>query len=106
VIIIGWSITQPNIQLMGMLTAEDCRHFLSLYTSALVSRTDDHRAKDKSKDLPGLDSWRLKELAKAVRERSPSYMRKDELEKLMDCKLYVMNIPLLIEDPEESLDRD
>jgi hypothetical protein len=35
-----------------------------------------------------VDSWRLNELPKSVRERTPSFMSKEELEKLMDCKLY------------------
>jgi hypothetical protein len=74
------------------LTSDECRRLLSLYDSALTSRIDGHRSKNAAKDLLELDAWRLKELSKAVRERKPSYMTKEELEKLMDCKLYIHSI--------------
>jgi hypothetical protein len=70
------------------LTEAECRHLLSLYDKALTSRIDVHRSKNGAKDLLQLDSWRLNELPKSVRERTPSFMSKEELEKLMDCKLY------------------
>ena len=73
---------------MTFPTGEECRQLLSRYNTALTSRIDGRRSKGGAKDLLELDSWRLNELSKAVQERSPSFMTKDELEKLMECKLY------------------
>ena len=70
------------------LTKAECQKLLSLYDSALTSRIDAHRSKNAEKDLHQLDSWRLIELPKSVRARTPSFMSKEELERLMDCKLY------------------
>lgn len=70
------------------LTKDECRKLLSLYEQALTSRIDVHRAKNAAKDLLELDSWRLTELPKSVKQRAPPFMDKEELEKLMDCKLY------------------
>jgi hypothetical protein len=84
-----------------VLTSEECRRLLSEYNSALTSRVDGHRSKNAAKDLLDLESWRLEELSKTVRERSPSYMNKEELEKLMDCKLYFLWI-ISYADLEES----
>jgi hypothetical protein len=78
------------------LTRDECRRLLSLYDSALTGRIEGHRSKNAAKDLLELDAWRLKELSKAVRERKPSYMTKEELEKLMDCKLYSYSILLYL----------
>ena len=72
---------------MSELTAESCRQLLSRYETALASRIDQHRSKNGAKNLLELDSWRLNELSKVVRERNPSYMTKDELTKLIECKL-------------------
>jgi len=72
------------------LTKHECRQLLSLYEQALTSRVDVHRSKNAAKDLLQLDAWRLTELPKSVQERAPPYMSKEELEKLMDCKLYLL----------------
>jgi hypothetical protein len=73
---------------MAILTIAECRQYLSLYSAALTSRIDGHRSKNAAKDLLELDAWRVNELSKTVKERIPSYMTKEELEKLMECKLY------------------
>src|SRR5271156_2669846 len=70
------------------LTKDECRQLLSLYNKALISRIDVHKSKNGAKHLVQLDSWRLTELPNSVRERAPPFMSKEELEKLMDCKLY------------------
>jgi len=69
---------------------------LSHYNDALTSRVDGHRSKNGAKDLLELDSWRLKDLSKHVRERCPSFMTKDELEKLMECKLYSITFIVML----------
>ena len=73
---------------MTPLTEQECRQLLSNYNTALTCRIDGHRSKNSAKDLLELDSWRLNDLSNAVRGRNPSFMTKEELEKLMDCKLY------------------
>jgi hypothetical protein len=78
------------------LTAEECRQLLPNYNTALTSRIDGHRSKNSAKDLLELDSWRLNDLSKTVRERNPSFMTKVELEKLMDCKLYFTPIIFIL----------
>ena len=78
------------------LTREECRQLLSNYNTALTSRMDGHRSKNSAKDLLELDSWRLNDLSKNVRERNPSFMTKVELEKLMDCKLYFTSIAFML----------
>jgi|SRR5271156_1303968 len=70
------------------LTKDECRQLLSLYNKALISRIDVHKSKNGAKHLVQLDSWRLTELPNSVRERAPPFMSKEQLEKLMDCKLY------------------
>ena len=85
--LLGIFIWAQLIRIMS-LTKDECRQLLALYDKALTSRIDVHRSKNGAKDLLQLDSWRLTELPKSVRERAPSFMSKDELEKLMDCKLY------------------
>ena len=74
------------IRLVMPLTAVDCRRFLDQYDSTLTRRIEGHKTKG-AKDLLSLESWRLSELSKSVRERKPAHMTKEELEKLMQCKL-------------------
>ena len=74
---------------MSIATKNECELCLSQYPAALASRIGSHRSKNAVGDLLELDSWRRNELTEAVRERNPSYMIKEELEKLMECKLYV-----------------
>lgn len=71
---------------MATLTSDECRQLLSAYETALNARIEAHRSKSAG-DLVQLDSWRLNELSKAVRTRKLPFMTKDELEKLMECKL-------------------
>jgi hypothetical protein len=94
----------PTLESMT-LTTEMCNRFLSLYEKALASRIVGHKSKAKESNLLELDSWRLTKLSKNVRERHPAYMTKDELEKLMDCKLYLYFKLLSNTDREESFDR-
>ena len=86
-------VTSRCSERMIVPTAEECQQLLSHYNTALISRIDGHRSKNAAKDLLELDSWRLNDLSTAARTRSPSHMTKEELEKLMDCKLYS---PLII----------
>jgi hypothetical protein len=71
-----------------MLTPDECSQLLTRYEEAVSSRIKGHKSKNGSQLLE-LDKWRLTELSKTVRERQPAYMTKSELEKLMECKLYI-----------------
>jgi hypothetical protein len=71
---------------MATLSSEECRQLLSAYKTALTARIEAHRTKGAG-ELVQLDAWRLNELSNAVRTRKPPFMNKEELEKLMECKL-------------------
>ena len=71
---------------MGSLSSDECRRLLSAYETALAARIETHRSKSAG-DLVQLDSWRLNDLSKVVRTRTSPFMTKNELEKLMECKL-------------------
>jgi hypothetical protein len=71
---------------MATLTSEECRQLLSAYKTALTARIEAHRTKGAG-ELVQLDSWRLNDLSNAVRTRKSPFLTKDELEKLMECKL-------------------
>jgi len=88
------------------LTKDECRKLLSEYQQALTSRIDVHRSKNATEDLLRLDSWRLTELPKSVQGRAPSHMSKEELEKLMDCKLYSPHDVHTNKDLEANSDQD
>src|SRR6266496_6011528 len=69
----------PNLKqrmMMTPLTREECQQLLLNYETALTSRIDGHRSNNAAKDLLELDSWRLNNLSKTVRERNPSFMTK------------------------------
>jgi len=86
---LGFGRDHHFLHTMTLLTVDECRRLLSRYNEALTSRIDGHRSKNGAKDLLELDSWRLNDLSKVVREqKSSSFMTKEQLEKLMDCKLY------------------
>jgi len=73
---------------MTSLTKEECQRLLSRYYLALTSRVKNDADGNKAKEIVETDTWRLKELSEVVRQRKPAYMTKDELEKLLLCKLY------------------
>jgi len=74
------------------LTKEECQLLIYHYQQALTSRIDAHKTKNAAKSLLELDDWRLNDLSATVRKRDSPFMTKEELEKLMDCKLYTCTI--------------
>ena len=88
--LLHWSFEIIKPRLTMTLTGDECRRLLSRYEEALGSRGENKKAKDNK--LLSLDSWRLNTLPSIVSERSPPHMTLEELEKLMDCKMY--NAPI------------
>lgn len=78
------SSSEISVPAPSALSTEDVDSALSRYSS----HVDQLGSKSDSK-LHGLDDWRLNEFSTLVRSREPAYIEKEELQKLMDWKLYV-----------------
>lgn len=66
------------------LSSEDLDSALSRYSSHIGQMASKPDSKVRE-----LDDWRLGALSDTVKSRSPAYINKEELQKLMDWKLYV-----------------
>lgn len=79
----GSSKPQLSVSTPSLLLPEDIATALSRYSSHI-----DQMALKPDSKVQELDEWRLGTLSDAVKSRSPAYVDKEELQKLMNWKLY------------------
>lgn len=83
----GSSKPQLSVPTPSLLLPEDIDTALSRYSSHI-----DQMALKPGSKVQELDEWRLGALSDAIKSRSPAYIDKEELQKLMDWKLYARSL--------------
>ena len=76
--------TMPPV--LSTITSVQAAKVLTYYTRAIVEASS---RKSQESPLTELDPWRRTELPHLIRSRDPPHMTRDELRRLMDCKLSV-----------------